>query len=364
MAEQKVGRYRLIRKIVPGDSKRGVPDLWQAEDQGDLYYAKLWSKGAGDSAAIQALWNREVRGLMRLQGYPGASELFVKLRDLDSDEKYYFAILDGGRRQVLADVLQNRSRYHWLLNLAEVSRRRPLWEGLLRIAEALAILHREGTLHRSLSPSSVFVSPDGQGEFRLSGFEWSLRLAGPDSGASRVSRKSAFCAPELDKPDGEYSTATDWYDFGLTAAELFGVPIKNTKKRAALPALVANLTNLREAERDIIRRLLEESQEQRLVDADEIEQLLRQVIRDLGTVTSSAGRDLLFAVRLGSDLDIARTIEVVSEGRASAHDPIAQRDWIRKDLTGDVRVIGRTTPSPHYVLKGEKLEYRVRNWSV
>jgi serine/threonine protein kinase len=329
-----------------------------------LYYAKLWSKGPGDSSAIQALWNREVRGLMRLQSYPGASELFVKLRDLDSDDRYFFAILDGGRRQVLADVLQNRSRYNWLLNLPEVSRRRPLWEGLLRIAEALAILHREGTLHRSLSPSSIFVSPDGQGEFRLSGFEWSLRVAGPDTGASRVLRKTPFFAPELDRPDGEYSTATDWYDFGLTAAELFGAPLRSTKKRAALQVLVNNLTNLREKERDFIWRLLEEKQEQRLVDAEEIEQLLRQIIRDLSTVTSSSGRNLVVAVRLSSDREISRTIEVVSEGKASAHDPIAQRDWIRKDLQGDIRVIGRSTPSPYYVLKGEKLEYRVRNWSV
>lgn len=364
MAEQRVGRYRLTRKIFPGDPKRGIPDFWQAEDLGDLYYAKLWSKSAGDSAAIQALWNREVRGLMRLQGYPGASELFVKLRDLDSDEKHFFAILDGGRRQVLAEVLQNRRRYHWLLNLSEVSRRRPLWEGLLRIAEGLAILHREGTLHRSLSPSSIFVSPDGQGEFRLSGFEWSLRLAGPDSGASKVLRKNSFSAPELDRPDGEYSTATDWYDFGLTTAELFGMPIKSTKKRSALQALIDNLANLRASERDFIRRLLEEKQEQRLVDAEEIEQLLRQIIRDLSTVTTSAGRDLVVAVRLSSERDIARTIEIVSEGKASAHDPIAQREWIRKDLQGDVRVIGRSTPSPYYVLKGEKLEYRIRNWSV
>ncbi len=364
MAVQRVGRYRLTRKIVPGDPKRGVPDLWQAEDMGDLYYAKVWTKGVDDSSAIQALWNREVRGLMRLHGYPGASELFVKLRDLDTDERHFFAILDGGRRQILADVLQNRSRYHWLLNLAEVSRRRPLWEGLLRLAEGLTILHREGTLHRSLSPSSVFVSPDGQGEFRLSGFEWSLRLAGPDSGASRVLSKSAFYAPELDRPNGEYSTATDWYDFGLITAELFGAPLKSTKKRAALRALVDNLSNLRETERDFIRRLLEENQEQRLVDAEEIEQLLRQIIRDLSTVTTSSGRDLLVAVRLGSDLDISRTIEVVSEGQASARDPVAQRDWIRKDLQGDIRVIGRSTPSPYYVLKGEKLEYRVRGWSV
>ncbi|WP_035710261.1 AAA domain-containing protein [Bradyrhizobium genomosp. I (2014)] len=364
MAEQRVGRYKLVRKIVPGDPKRGIPDVWQAEDVGDIYYAKLWSKRLGDSAAIQALWNREVRGLMRLQGYPGASELFVKLRDLDTDDKYYFAILDGGRRQVLADVLQNRSRYPWLLNLSEVGRRRPLWEGLLRIAQALAILHREGTLHRSLSPSSVFVSPDGQGEFRLSGFEWSLRLAGLDSGASKVLRKNSFAAPELDRLDGEYSTATDWYDFGLIAAELFGVPLKSTKKRAALRGLLSNLTNLRERERDFIGSLLEDNQEQRLVDAEEIEQLLRQIIRDLSSVTTSSGRSLVLAIRLSSGLDIARTIEVVSEGVASAHDPIAQRDWIRKDLQGDVRVVGRSIPTPYYVLRGEKLEYRVRNWSV
>lgn len=364
MGKRKVGRYTLTRKIVSGNPKRGIPDLWQAEDPGDLYYIKLWSKGSQDSSAIQALWNREVRGLMRLQSYPGASELFVKLRDLDADDKHFFAVLDGGRRLVLSEVLDKRRQYNWLVNLSEVRRRRPLWEGMLRIAEALTILHREGTLHRSLSPSSVFVSPDGQGEFRLSGFEWSLRVAGPDGGASKVGRNNSLSAPELDRPAGEHSVATDWYDFGLITAELFGAPLKSTKKRSALPAMIDGLTNLREGERNFIRRLLDEDQEQRLADAEEIDQLLRYIIRDLGTVTTSSARDLVVAVRLGSDRDIARTIEIVSEGKARAQDPVAQRDWIRKDLQGDVRVVARRLPTPYYVLKGEKLEYRVRNWTV
>ena len=363
MAEVRVGRYRLTRKIVVGAPKRGIADLWRAEDLGDIYYAKLWPRGSGDSSAMQALWNREVRGIMRLQGYPGASELFVKLRDLDADEKYFFAILDGGRSQVLSEVLKERVRYPWLVNLSEVGRRRPLWEGLMRIADALTILHREGTLHRALSPFSIFVAPDGHGEFRLSGFEWSLRIAGSDSGSSRVGRNKLFTAPELDRPDGEYSTATDWFDFGLVAAEVFGVPVAHTKKRSALQGLVANHTNLRDRERQFIGRLIEENQEHRLVDPAEIEQLLRQIINDLSTATTVAFRDLVFAIRLGSDREVSRTIEVVSEGKASAYDPIAQRDWIRRDLQGDVRVIGRATPTPHYVLKGQKLEYRVRNWS-
>ncbi|QCK88710.1 helicase [Phreatobacter aquaticus] len=364
MAELRLGKYRLSRKIIPGDPKRGVPDLWQAEDLGDLYYAKVWPKNDGNNNELQALWNREVRGLMRLQGYPGASDLFVRLRDLDSDDKHFFAILDGGRRQVLSRVLQDRSRYPWLVNLPEVGRRRPLWEGLLRIAEGLSILHREGTLHRALSSSSIFVNPDGQGEFRLSGFEWSLRIAGPDGGSSKVGVKNPFSAPELDKPAGEYSTATDWYDFGVVAAELFGAPLKSIRKRSALQGLVSNLGNLRESERTFIARLLDENPEERLVEPEEIEELIQQIIGDLSAVTTSLSRDLVMAVRLGMDIEIARTIESLSEGRAKAIDPVAQRDWIRTDLQGDVRIVGRSDPKLSYIVKGQKLEYRVRNWSV
>lgn len=363
MAEQQIGRYRLTRKIMSGDPKRGIPDLWRAEDLGDIYYAKVWRKGADDGSTIQALWNREVRGLMRLQGYPGASELFVKLRDLDSNEKSYFAILDGGQRQLLSEYLKNRSRHQWLVNLSEAGRRRPLWEGMLRVAQALTILHREGTLHRSVSPEAIFASPDGQGDFRLSGFEWALRISGSDGGAAAVRRNMPFQAPELDRPEGEYSIATDWYDFGLTAAEIFGLPIRSLKKRSALQEAINNLNNIREREREFLHRLLEEIQENRLVDADEIELQLRAIIRDLGSVTIATTRDLVLAVRLNFELEIAKTIELASEGAAPANEPLKQRDWIKYDLRGDARVVARNGAAPYYVLKGDKLEYRVRKWS-
>src|SRR5262249_33056913 len=158
---------------------------------GDIFYVKIWRRvGENKGADIRALWNREVRGLSRLQGYPGAGEVFVRLRDLGSTDDEYYAVLDGGRRILLSDVLHNRQRFSWLLNLTEVSRRRFIWEGLLRIAEALSILHAEGTLHRALSPASIFTSPEGQGDFRLSGFEWSLRIAGREGAAAKVGRRN------------------------------------------------------------------------------------------------------------------------------------------------------------------------------
>ncbi|MGO7867475.1 hypothetical protein ACC676_39005, partial [Rhizobium ruizarguesonis] len=59
----------------------GIPDLWMAQDSVDLYYVKIWKKRGGDHVEMQALWNREVRALSRLQGYPGAAQLFVRKQD-------------------------------------------------------------------------------------------------------------------------------------------------------------------------------------------------------------------------------------------------------------------------------------------
>jgi serine/threonine protein kinase/DNA polymerase III delta prime subunit len=357
-------RYTLVRRISAGDIARGVPELWHAQDAGDFYYAKVWKRRGEDLIDMRALWNREVRSLTRLQGYPGASELFIRLHDLRVDDSYFCAILDGGRRLPLSEVLRNRNQSPWLLNLSEVGRRRLLWEGLLRIAEAITVLHNEGTLHRSLSPASIFVSPEGQGDFRLSGFEWSLRVAGPDASAAKIDRATVLMAPELEKTEGEFSTATDWFDFGLIAAELFGAPVRNTKKREALRSAVDSMQALREGERDLIIRLLAESSEQRLSGSDEILREIRNLLRDLAVVTAGLGRGLVLAVRLGPDINLSRAIELASERNAPAHQPILQRRWIENDLRGDPRITARTLPQPHFVIRGEKLEYRVRPWHV
>jgi hypothetical protein len=108
MAEPRIGRYRLIRRVLTGARARGAPDLLLAEDAGDRYYVKVWHRTKDEGTAIRAMWNREVRSLMRLQGYPGAGELFIRLRDLEVTDEQYYAVLDGGRRMLLSDVLQNR----------------------------------------------------------------------------------------------------------------------------------------------------------------------------------------------------------------------------------------------------------------
>ena len=103
------GRYHLRRKLQAGIPAKGIPDLWEADDGGDRYFVKSWKITGSDTRTLRALWNREVRGLMRLQGHPGAAELFVRLQHLGQDGSQFYAILDGGRRQILSKVLETRS---------------------------------------------------------------------------------------------------------------------------------------------------------------------------------------------------------------------------------------------------------------
>jgi hypothetical protein len=111
MVNRTVGRYRLVKRILQGNQRRGDPELWQAQDLGDLYYIKVWRRLGDDKNDIRALWNREVRSLMRLQSYPGASEIFARLHDLSSDATQYYVVIDGGRRLLLSQILDTRRLY-------------------------------------------------------------------------------------------------------------------------------------------------------------------------------------------------------------------------------------------------------------
>lgn len=362
---QRIGdRYHLTRRVLEGDARRGVPELWQATSYGDLHYIRVWPRSTQNDLEMRALWNREVRSLMRLHGYPGASSLFVRLQDLGVTPERYFAVLAGGEYQLLRQVLDDRSRFPWLQNLGEVSRRRPLWEGLLRIAEALSILHSEGTLHRSLNTASVFCGPSGRGDFRLSGFEWSLRIAGRDGAAPKVGVSQVLQAKELDSREGEYAVATDWFDFGLIAAELFGATVRRVKKRDAVRASVRGLGNLRDSEREFILELLEDDPELRLASSQAVTEGIRAIVRDLQAVTASPSRPLVLAFRIEPGGNLSQVVERASGGAAKANDPIAQRDWLQRDLRGDLRVIARSSPEQHFIVRGDQLSYKVRQWSA
>lgn len=363
MVDQYVaGKIRLNRRLSKGDARLGLPELWLADDLADIYYVKRWPR-LDQNDDLRALWNREVRGLMRLQSYPGASELFVRQRQIGLDDKHFFVVLEGGHRQPLSTLLTQRSKYNWLTNLREVARRRQLWDGLSTIAEGLVLLHRDGTLHRALSAHSVFVGPDGN-DFRLSGFEWSLRVAGIEGAAVKIAEPGAVLPRELEGAAAEYSTASDWFAFGVLVAQLMGLPLAGHRKRATFRSAVEGLDHLNLAEREFILSLIAEDQEDRLVDDAGVLRALADVRRGLNVATLGANRALVLALRVGESSQLGEQVETVSNGKAKRDAPLAQRRWVEEDLRDDFRIIARGGAQPHYVLQGRRLEYRVRSWST
>lgn len=176
------GRYRLLDALSRGDPAVGLPMLWRVSDGASVSFAKLW---LDDPAfpEVRAIWTHEVRSLLRLGGLPSADELFVRLREVGEDPHGFIVVLHGDGREPLSLVLRDRGRHAWLSETRSSRTRRRLWRGLLRVARGLASMHAEGTLHRMLSPDSVFTDLEGECDFRLSGFEWSLRVAPAGSAA-------------------------------------------------------------------------------------------------------------------------------------------------------------------------------------
>jgi AAA domain/Protein kinase domain len=364
------GKYRIERPIVRGDRSGRLPSLYEVSDAGLFLFARTWARSS-DSADLRALWNHEVRSLLRLGGYPRASDYFVRLKDLGVDEKRFYVILDAGDRQPLTPMLSGRGSRAWLRDVPTPARRRRIWEGLRRVATAVSMLHEEGTLHRAISPASVFSDDRGDCDFRLSGFEWSLRITTPmpvsRGSAHAASTTARLRAPELEKVDARYSFATDWFDFGVLCTEIFGFEPtgRGIKTVERLREVVLNLNYLGPPEKALILGLLELNPEQRFAQSDTILQGLSEAHASVRNRTVVLGRPLYVGFLLGQGSRLSEAIADITQGGNGdirTDDVDKQVAFIQKDLTGDLQVLIRQTPYQHYFVNGRLLQYRVQRW--
>ncbi len=361
------GKYRVQRQITRGDRTGRLPSLYEVTDAGLFLFARTWAR-TGDSLDLRALWNHEVRSLLRLGGYPRASDYFVRLRDLGADEKRFYVVLDAGDRQPLAPMLTGRGTRAWLRDLSTPGRRRRIWEGLRRVATAISVLHEEGTIHRAISPGSVYSDDRGDCDFRLSGFEWSLRIAAPTH-VSRTAHHGTtrLRAPELEKTDARYSFATDWFDFGILCTEIFGFEPtgRGEKTVERLREVILNLGYLGPPERALVLGLIEANPEHRFSQSAMILQGLSEAHASVRNRTVVIGRPLYVGFLLGPNSRLSEAIADITQGTNGGirtSDVEKQVGFIQTDLSGNPQVLIRQTPFPHYVLNGRLLQYRIQRW--
>ena len=356
-----LGSFILGDLVEPEQNAIGAPAVWHADSPGASFLAKVWSSGGAHDLALKAIWNHEVRNLLRLEAIPRAREYFAGLEALGADSSGYYVVVDGGGRYLLNEALRYRNEHEWLRRVEQPPRRAKIWGGLGRVATALEMLHSQGILHRGLRPGCVFTDFRGECDFRLSGFEWSLRLtvdASPDTPGGPSGR---LRAPELDAEAPSHSMASDWFDFGLLSAETFGfVPtgqgleaIDNLRKRVEAASFLS------ETERSIIGGLLTPNPDVRRIHCTAIPVRVTALATRLSAEASVQERPLLLAVHLTPTTELAGSIFGLSGGRIPVTDVEAQIAFIKEDIAEGSLLTIRSGINPHYVIHGRAINYRV-----
>ena len=357
------GRITLRTLLEAESVAHGAPAVWAAESAGAEFIAKTWTKQPGDELAVRTIWNHEVRSLLRLDGLPRSREHFASLEQVGADARGYHIVIDGGGRQLLSDALSARNSHEWLRRLNQPQTRAALWRGLQRLAVGLTMLHDQGVLHRALTAGCVFTDMSGECDFRLSGFEWSLRLSAAAHGTRFGTGPGRMRAPEIGLGDGACSIASDWFDFGLLAADVIADLKEGGNDLDALNRLRRAIMARRaisEEERTVLLGLLLPNPDARRGECVGVPTRLAALSTRLASAQFTTSRPLLLGLHATSTGELASAIFRASGGRVRVDDAGGQVAFVQDDVRHRPAVAVRTAPAPHYVLHGRQLSYRVR----
>lgn len=311
---------------------------------------KSWPRfNISDDQDLEIIWRSEIRQLQRLSAVPRADELLVPMIASGKDKDGFYLVLDPGQGSPL-DVLLKASRKAPLLAQARQARaRRILWANILRLVRGVELLHSQGTIHRNIDPWSVVTALSEEPDFRLTGFEWSMRIVAIDASDGKGAK-----APREEKA---FSFARDWRDLAHLAATILDIPIPPLNDLRTVPSRVADHVPAPEVR--LLRAMLGLEHVERL-DGEYVATRIQSIIDDIAAEVAGKEASLCLAVRLGSGSPLSEAIRKASGSEIEISDEIQQMRFIRDDLGEQINLIAiRDGGSSRYVLLGQHLTYRL-----
>lgn len=350
-----LSQYHLERKyLLRPDRRRGRPGIRLGVDgHGNPVLIKVWPKASsGTSTDLREMWRNEVRQLHRLGGYPGASENIAILQRADEDESGFYLVLEPGQRRPLATILANAPSDHWLRNPRQPAHRAALWENMIRVSAGMQTLHDQGLVHRNVNKWAVLATGTNEHDFQLTGFEWSIRIAGATTSTDSKRNKRRKSARPI-------SFLDDWVDLGRLIATLLDLDISRVIDTKIAASAVTDYLNIEEIR--LLRVLLRVDAVDRL-DAEVIERRIREILRRLRARVANRSTQLHLVVRLGPNSDLTQRIREQSEHIESDF-PEQQMAFLEDDLRESPRLLAVKTPwdnDSRIILQGTKLTYRLQ----
>ena len=137
----------LTNLAVTANPERGRPGMFRARvPDGRSVLVKFWDRSDGANEDIKDIWRSEIRQLQRLAAVPRADDLFVPMMASGSDSEGFYIVLDMGLADPL-EIFQTRRRQARTFQASPKlpRNRRLLWSNFLRLAQALELLHSQGS---------------------------------------------------------------------------------------------------------------------------------------------------------------------------------------------------------------------------
>jgi tRNA A-37 threonylcarbamoyl transferase component Bud32 len=218
------GRYELADLIALG----GMGEVWRARDlvlNRPVAVKLLRSEHAGD-AAFLARFRDEARHAASL-----AHPNIATVHDYGEQDGWAFLVMELVEGESLAARLARTGP----------TGAAPVIGVLGQVADALAVAHRAGIVHRDVKPANILLTPDGR--VKLTDFGIAKAMGGSSHTASGVVVGTArYLSPEQ-ATGAPTSPASDVYALGLVAYEMLAgrPPFTGTSDVAAALAHVRDL---------------------------------------------------------------------------------------------------------------------------
>ena len=360
MASRRIAKTGLLADysvedtyLLKPDREHGRAGILRARNRSSLdVLIKFWPriKGADDSD-LEDIWRSEIRQLQRLAAVPRADDLFVHMVTSGKDREGFYLVLDPGQGSPLTNFQSASKKPELLAQARQPRARRILWANARRLAEALELLHSQGAIHRNLDPWAVVTALTEEPDFRITGFEWSMRIAA-------VGGKKAKKMP-APRAEDTFSFAGDWRDLALLFAMFLDIPNGPLADLKVIPSRVADHASA--AEIRLLRAMLGLEAVERL-DGEFVCQRIDDIINSIAA--EAAGKDprVCLAVRLGRDSRLSEAVRRASDNEIEITDEAQQIRFIVDDLGRQAQLVAireGTDASPRYALLGHLLTYRL-----
>lgn len=341
-------------QFVKPDFATGRPGLREALFDGTPVLVKHWLRRPSvDDSDLQEIWRNELRQLQRLAGYPGAGDRIANLLSTAQDKDGFYLVLDLGQRRPLQVVLENLPAGNWLKTPRNPASRLRIWQNVRRLVEAMENLHSQGLLHRNLDNWAVLTSGEGEPDFQLTGFEWSMRLTGQERSTRKVARKK-------DSSDTFDSFRSDWADLGFLTANLLDASVDRLND-VSIPAFQVR-DYLDASEVRLLRQMIGKEPLDPM-DGSTIYQAIDEIARRLEAGIARKEAQYGLVVRLGDSSRLSEAIRKASGQEIEVADIASQLSFIDGDLGTEPLLIPLRSPGQSeptgFQLRGHALTYKV-----